>query len=76
VNIGVRPTIARQSGERLLELHLFDFNRDIYGENVEVVFREYLRPERKFRDLDELKTQIARDAAEARRFFQKAGLWL
>jgi len=67
---GVRPTIRNQSGERLLELHLFDFNRDIYGEDVEVVFRKFLRPERKFPNLEELKAQIARDAADAREFFQ------
>jgi riboflavin kinase / FMN adenylyltransferase len=66
VNIGVRPTIANQGGERLLEVHLFDFDRNIYGDDIEVVFRKYLRPEKKFAGLDELKSQIARDAAEAR----------
>lgn len=69
VNIGVRPTIANQSGERLLEVHLFDFNRTIYGEDIEVTFRKFLRPEKKFAGLDELKAQIARDAADARAFF-------
>ena len=68
VNIGVRPTIANQAGERLLEVHLFDFDRTIYGEGIEVVFRKFLRPERKFASLDELKAQIARAAAEARKF--------
>ena len=69
VNIGVRPTIQNQSGERLLELHLFDFDRDIYGDDIEVVFRKFLRAERKFAGLEELKAQIARDASEAREFF-------
>lgn len=69
VNIGVRPTIANQSGERLLEVHLFDFKRTIYGEDIEVTFRKFLRPEKKFASLDELKAQIARDAADARAFF-------
>ena len=68
-NIGVRPTIAIQSGERLLEVHLFDFNRTIYGGGIEVTFRKFLRPEKKFAGLDELKAQIARDAADARAFF-------
>jgi riboflavin kinase/FMN adenylyltransferase len=67
VNLGVRPTIAAASGELLLELHLFDFNEDIYGEDIEVTFHCCLRPERKFASLDELKSQIARDVAEARR---------
>jgi len=68
VNIGVRPTLANQTGERLMEIHLFDFEKDIYGEQIEVVFRRYLRAEKKFAGLDELKAQIARDAAEARAF--------
>jgi len=66
VNLGVRPTIASTTGERLLELHLLDFHQDIYGEDVEVTFITCLRPEQKFTSLDALKTQIARDVAEAR----------
>jgi riboflavin kinase/FMN adenylyltransferase len=66
VNLGVRPTVAAPGGERLLELHLFDFDRTIYGEDVEVSFRAFLRPERKFAGLEELRTQIARDAEQAR----------
>jgi riboflavin kinase/FMN adenylyltransferase len=66
VNLGVRPTVAAPGGERLLELHLFDFDRSIYGEDVEVSFRTFLRPERKFAGLEELRAQIARDAAQAR----------
>lgn len=69
VNIGVRPTIENEGGERLLELHLFDFDKNIYGNEIEVAFRKFLRPEKKFASLDELKAQIAHDAAEAREFF-------
>jgi riboflavin kinase/FMN adenylyltransferase len=69
VNIGVRPTIENEAGERLLELHLFDFEQEIYGQDVEVAFLEYLRPEQKFKDLDELKAQIRRDAEKARNFY-------
>jgi riboflavin kinase/FMN adenylyltransferase len=71
VNIGVRPTIRNQAGERLLELHLFDFDRDIYGEDIEVVFRKFLRAERKFPGLEELRAQITRDIAEAQKFFKQ-----
>jgi len=67
VNLGVRPTIGSATGERVLELHLFDFNEDIYGEDVEVTFRSCLRPEQKFGSLDALKARIAQDVAEARR---------
>jgi riboflavin kinase/FMN adenylyltransferase len=66
-NLGYRPTVESARPERLLELHLFDLDRDIYGEDVEVRFGRYLRPERKFKDLGELKAQIARDVAEARK---------
>ena len=67
VNLGVRPTLAAAGGERLLELHMFDFNEEIYGEDVEVTFHSCLRAERKFASLDALKEQIALDVAEARR---------
>ncbi len=66
VNLGYRPTVEQAKPERLLELHLFDLNREIYGEDVEVRFLRYLRSEQKFGSLDELKAQIARDAEQAR----------
>jgi riboflavin kinase/FMN adenylyltransferase len=70
VNIGVRPTIEHQAGERLLELHLFDFDREIYGLDVEVAFLEYLRPEEKFSGIDKLQDQIRRDAKRAQRIYE------
>lgn len=70
VNIGVRPTIENETGERILELHLFDFDQQIYGEDVEVAFIEYLRPERKFSGVDELQAQIRRDAEKARSVYE------
>ena len=65
-NIGVRPTIAAAGGERLLEVHVFDFDGDLYGTDLEIVFRRFLRAEVKFPTLDALRQQIARDAANAR----------
>jgi riboflavin kinase/FMN adenylyltransferase len=65
-NLGYRPTVSAGDPERLLELHLFDLNKDIYGEEVEVRFLRYLRPEQKFENVDALAAQIARDVAEAR----------
>jgi riboflavin kinase/FMN adenylyltransferase len=67
VNIGVRPTIEKETGERILELHLFEFDQQIYGEDVEVAFLEYLRAEHKFSGVEELQAQIQRDVEEARR---------
>lgn len=66
VNLGYRPTVEQAKPERLLELHLFDLDREIYGEDVEVRFLRYLRGEQKFGSLDELKAQIARDVEQAR----------
>lgn len=65
-NIGVRPTVANAGGERLLEVHIFDFSGDLYGEDLEVTFRRFLRSEQKFPSLDALKAQIAQDVAAAR----------
>lgn len=65
-NLGYRPTVSAGKPERLLELHLFDFNRDIYGEEIEIRFLRYLRPEQKFENVEALAAQIARDVAEAR----------
>jgi riboflavin kinase/FMN adenylyltransferase len=65
-NLGYRPTISGGSPERLLELHLFGMNKEIYGEDVEVRFVRYLRPEQKFASLEELKAQIAKDVEQAR----------
>ncbi|MDB6175271.1 MAG: Riboflavin biosynthesis protein [Chthoniobacteraceae bacterium] len=65
-NIGVRPTIANASGQRIIEVHLFDFNAEIYGENLEVTFRRFLRPEMKFASLEALRAQIVEDVTQAR----------
>jgi riboflavin kinase/FMN adenylyltransferase len=70
VNIGVRPTIENESGERLLELYLFDFDQQIYGEDVEVAFLEYIRPEQKFSGVGELQAQIQRDVEKAKEIYQ------
>jgi riboflavin kinase/FMN adenylyltransferase len=64
-NLGHRPTVENAGTERHLEVHLFDFAQDIYGEDMEVRFVQRLREERRFDSLDALKEQIARDAAQA-----------
>lgn len=63
-NAGIRPTVEGQ--EERLEVHLFDFNRDIYGQTAAVAFHAFMRPEQKFAGLDALKDQIAKDAETAR----------
>ena len=66
VNIGVRPTIGGGKSERLIELHLLDFHRDIYGADLEVRFVKFLRPEKKFENVESLAQQIASDVKMAR----------
>ncbi len=66
INLGVRPTVSGGKSERVLEIHLFDFKRDIYGHDVEVRFLKFLRPEEKFENLDALVQQIRRDVQQAR----------
>jgi riboflavin kinase/FMN adenylyltransferase len=67
-NLGRRPTVATVAPtDSRLEVHFLDFDRDIYGEDVEVEFRHFIRPEHRFASIDDLRTQINRDAAEARR---------
>jgi len=67
-NIGSRPTIAgiRQQ----LEVHIFNFNKNIYGETIEVVMLKKLRDEMKFSSLDELTKQISQDSEQGKAFVQ------
>jgi riboflavin kinase/FMN adenylyltransferase len=66
VNLGCRPTVSSDKSNRVLEVHLLDFNRDIYGQDLEVRFVRYLRPEKKFENVDALVRQIERDVQQAR----------
>ncbi len=64
-NIGRRPTV-NDGTESRLEAHLFDFDADLYGQEITVSLHQFLRPERKFASFGELHAQIVSDAAEAR----------
>jgi riboflavin kinase/FMN adenylyltransferase len=63
-NLGTRPTV--NGSDKLLEVHLFDFDEDIYGRHVSVEFVHKLRDEQHFESLEALKAQIARDERAAR----------
>jgi len=67
-SLGVRPTLG-QGLQPVLEVYLFDFDRDIYGAHVTVHFLHKLRDEAKFESLDALKAQIARDVANTKEYF-------
>jgi riboflavin kinase/FMN adenylyltransferase len=63
-NFGRRPTVA--GADLRLEVHLFDFDGDLYGETLRVRLLDFLRPEKKFDGLDALRAQIALDCGRAR----------
>lgn len=66
-NTGIRPTVGGE--EARLEVNIFDFDADLYSQNIEVSFRSFIRAEQKFESFDALKQQIARDANGARAIF-------
>lgn len=64
-NVGVKPTVGGVK-RPLAETHIIGYSGDLYGKTVDVVFRRFIRPERKFDSLDELKAQIAADIESAK----------
>ena len=78
INVGLRPTFDKaQTGQdpaaaekHLVEVHILDFNEDIYNETLEVSFLKYLRPEQKFDSVASLKEQISSDCRRALEYFE------
>lgn len=73
-NIGINPTFHQQGqgpGPVKIETHLFDFNAHLYGVEVEVYLLHFIRDEKKFSGIEDLKLQIANDIAETRRYFDE-----
>ena len=65
-NFGERPTVKRVN--LLLETHIFEFNRDIYGKELTVEFLTFIRPEKKFKDFKSLTNQIQKDVIKAKKY--------
>lgn len=65
-NLGYRPSVEDGALKRRLEVHLFGLEEEIYGEELEVTFIDFLRPEARFSNMDALRDQIAKDAEAAR----------
>ncbi len=59
MNIGIRPTVDGKL--RVIEVNIFDFDKEIYGESITITIKKYLRQEQKFNSLNELKAQLAKD---------------
>lgn len=73
-SIGTRPTLGG-GGEVILEVHLFDFNEEVYGELLQVSFLHQLRDEIKFASIDELVHQIFHDIRAAKAYFESKQPW-
>jgi len=71
-NIGVRPSFE-VGGERMVEVHILDFNEDIYGCDLVVEFVERLREERRYTDIEKLRAQVDQDIAHARDILANEG---
>ncbi|MDP6892567.1 MAG: bifunctional riboflavin kinase/FAD synthetase [Verrucomicrobiota bacterium] len=69
LNIGIRPTINKSNPSLQVEIHLLDFNNDIYGEVIEIEFISRLRNEIVFNSIEELKEQIFSDIQHAKTLF-------
>lgn len=65
LNIGYRPTIT-DKGDKRIEVNIFDFNQDIYGQTVTLKFVKLIRSEKTFANLDELKNQLTKDENKCR----------
>jgi riboflavin kinase/FMN adenylyltransferase len=70
LNIGTRPTINNNADNRSIEVHLFDFNQDIYNKQVELKFISRVREEKKFGSIDGLRTQLELDKVNVKKFFK------
>lgn len=68
-NVGVRPTFTQEGAPPIIEVHILDFDSQIYDEFLTVEFIGRLRPEKKFSGIDELKHQITKDIELARKSF-------
>jgi len=72
-NIGMRPTFGDVSTE-VIETHLLNVDRDLYGRRVRLSFVQRMRDERTFPDVDALRAQIDADVRSARRLFGQISL--
>jgi len=69
-NVGYKPTVGRDD-KPSVEVHIFNFEKNIYGHSVNIMFDHKIRDEKKFASLDNLKQQIAADQACAKAFYAK-----
>ncbi|MBL6660661.1 MAG: bifunctional riboflavin kinase/FAD synthetase [Crocinitomicaceae bacterium] len=70
MNIGQNPTVQNNAEqEKKLEVHIFDFDKEVYGAEVKVFFQKFVRDEKTFSNLEELKSQLIQDEKSVRIYF-------
>jgi riboflavin kinase / FMN adenylyltransferase len=67
-NVGIAPTFER--GDKKIETHIIDFDRQVYGEVLTIKFLKKLREEKRFNSFDDLRVQIGKDIADARKYYE------
>ena len=70
-NIGTRPTVSNGGDDVTVESHLLDFSGDLYGQQVRLELYDFIRPEQKFSNPDELKERVHRDIEITREYFAR-----
>ena len=68
-SVGGKPTVG--TNKPCIETYMLDFDGDVYGKEIEIEFHHYLRPIEKFNSLDDLKAQLEKDKAYARKYFEQ-----
>lgn len=74
LSIGIRPTIELEQHDRVIEVHIFDFNENIYDHEITVIFHQWVRNEVKFPSLQELKKQMDQDKSDILQYFRNQKL--
>lgn len=71
LNIGTRPTVNNNADNRSIEVHIMDFNGDLYQKEIEIEFIKKIRNEKKFASIDELKLQLGKDRISSIKILDK-----
>jgi len=69
LSIGSNPTVNQNPKFKSVEVHILNFDKDIYGKKISVIFRKRLRDEKKFDDLKQLSDQMEQDKQDTLQFF-------
>jgi riboflavin kinase/FMN adenylyltransferase len=69
LNYGIRPTFEKNDEKLISEIFILDFDRDLYGQSLEILFHPRLRGEKVFEDASALTRQIQKDVEDARKYF-------